>query len=88
MAKKVIKYEATKEDYEFGNLSLDQLFNLMYLTSYFVLKFKINDILDMLDWENEIRYMSRRKGETKEQNREPSHMEVYKGDNAEMVSKQ
>ena len=46
MAKKVIKYEATKEDYEFGNLSLDQLFNLMYLTSYFVLKFKINDILD------------------------------------------
>lgn len=49
---------------------------------------KINDILDMVDWKNEIRYMSRRKGETKEQNREPSHMEVYKGDNAEMISKQ
>ena len=40
MAKKVIKYEATKEDYEFGNLSLDQLFNLMYLTTYFVLKLR------------------------------------------------
>ncbi|MEK3697400.1 hypothetical protein NYE33_10515 [Paenibacillus sp. FSL R10-2199] len=49
---------------------------------------KINNILDMVNWENEIRYMSRRKGETKEQNREPSHMEVYKGDNAEMISKQ
>lgn len=49
---------------------------------------KINDILKMLDWENEIRYMSRQKGEIKEQNREPAHMEVYKGDNAEMVSKQ
>ncbi|MEG0961992.1 MAG: hypothetical protein RSF88_03900 [Lachnospiraceae bacterium] len=49
---------------------------------------KINDILDMVDWENEIRYMSRRKGEIKEQNREPAHMDVYKGDNAEMISKQ
>lgn len=49
---------------------------------------KINKILKMVDWDNEKRYMSRRKGETKEQNREPSPMGVYKGDNAEIVSKQ
>lgn len=49
---------------------------------------KIKSILSMVDWESEIKYMSRCKGEIKEQNREPAHMEVYKGDNAEMVSKQ
>ena len=48
----------------------------------------IKGILNMIDWKNEIKYMSRRKGEVQEQKREPTHMEVYKGDNAEEVSKQ
>lgn len=51
-------------------------------------KEKVENILEMIDWENEIEYMSRRKGEIQEQKREPSHMEVYKGGNAEEASKQ
>lgn len=46
MAKKVVKYEPTKEDYEFGMLSLDDLYSIMTLTSYFILKFKIDNIMD------------------------------------------
>lgn len=47
---------------------------------------EINDILDTIVWENEKKYMSRRKGEI--QKCEPYPMEVYKGNYAEAISKQ
>lgn len=50
-------------------------------------KNNIDTILSMVIWENEIKYMSRRKGEIKEEKRNPAPMTVYKGDNAEVVSK-
>ena len=48
----------------------------------------INDILKMIDWENEKKYMSRCKEGKQEQQDKPLHMEVYKGDNAEEISRQ
>ena len=49
---------------------------------------KINNVLQKINWDNEIKYMSRRKGEIEEKKREPSYMEVYKGSNAEEYSKE
>lgn len=50
-------------------------------------KKNVDSILEMIDWDNEMKYMSGQKEETQTQERNPSHMEVYKGDNAEEVSK-
>ena len=49
---------------------------------------QVNTILGMIDWDNEIKYMSRRKGENQGKSNEPAHMEVYKGGNADEYTRQ
>lgn len=46
----------------------------------------ISDILQLINWENEKKYMSRRKGEKIESESKVADMAVYKGNNAELYS--